>query len=117
MTPHAQWDALMAQVPGVTALPLRYDLSDRCVYDARGYLFAQIDDPQNAKYMVDAANMIPALAAEYRRMREEAPHVERLINAVRMVRDGERMAHYDQTLAAYEAVAALDALRGAKGEP
>jgi hypothetical protein len=35
---------------------------------------------------------------------------ERVLGPVRMIRDGERMAHYDREMAAFEALNAYDAL-------
>lgn len=58
---------------GVTALPLcrevRTSHSPYAIRDARGYLFAEVDDGQNAEYMVAAANATGALVAEVRAAR------------------------------------------------
>jgi hypothetical protein len=119
MTPHAQWDALMAlhekSTPGEWFInhhgDVRVRVDDETDADAGIY-------PLDTAFIVAAHNLLPALAAEYRRMRDALEWYADPANNGK-----QRWQQIDQVSVPVrreidddEGEVARDALRGAKGE-
>ncbi len=71
----AELEAIRERIAGATPGPWRDGPSvgqavSRVIYDRRGYLFGQIDDGQNAKFIAHARSDIEALLAEVERLRK-----------------------------------------------
>jgi len=67
---------------GATSLPWRYGAIEhggRCLVDARGYVFAQVDDDGNGRFAAYASVALPIALAELRASRGEVEKLREML--------------------------------------